>query len=110
MLVEWLQHHGGSTNNNYPEINTFIFGLIERNGGLEVTRGVLHELSVEIMRQLEMYETKTKVKNWLLASILAKLQNDFSSQKTESKKEDTLEKVLRVWGGYRVEAWRDVLN
>ncbi|PYH39763.1 polyprenyl synthetase [Aspergillus neoniger CBS 115656] len=74
------------------------------------TRGVLHELSVEIMRQLEMYESKTKVKNWLLATILAKLQNDFSTRKTESKKEDTLEKVLRVWGGYRDEAWRDVLN
>ncbi|GAT28430.1 polyprenyl synthetase [Aspergillus luchuensis] len=109
VLVEWLQHHGGSTNNNSPEI-TFIFGLIERNRGLEATRDVLHELSVEIMRQLEMIESKTRVKNWLLGSILAKLQNDLSSHKSESKKEDTLEKVLRVWGGYRDEAWRDVLN
>lgn len=109
MLVEWLLHHGGSTNNNSPEI-TFIFGLIERNRGLEATRDVLHELSVEIMRQLEMIESKTRVKNWLLGSILAKLQNDLSSHKSESKKEDTLEKVLRVWGGYRDEAWRDVLN
>ncbi|OJI90933.1 hypothetical protein ASPTUDRAFT_26419 [Aspergillus tubingensis CBS 134.48] len=82
----------------------FIFGLIERSGGLEATQALLNELSVEIMRQLEMYESMTKVKNWLLAGILAKLQNDFFTRKTESKKEDTLEKVLSVWGGYRDEA------
>ncbi|GKZ29620.1 hypothetical protein AbraIFM66950_005774 [Aspergillus brasiliensis] len=108
VFMEWLQQKQG-TNNSF-EMKTFILGLLERSGSLEATRGVLHDLSVEMMRQLEMIESVTGVKNWMLGGILAKLQGEFSTEKKESKKESSLEKVLRVWGGYRDEAWRDVLN
>ncbi|OJJ73713.1 hypothetical protein ASPBRDRAFT_53840 [Aspergillus brasiliensis CBS 101740] len=108
ILMEWLQQQQGNSNSH--ETKTFILGMIEQSGSLEATRSVLRDLSVEMMRQLEMIESMTGVKNWMLGSILAKLQGEFSTEKKESKKESSLEKVLRVWGGYRDEAWRDVLN
>ncbi|GKZ46578.1 hypothetical protein AbraIFM66951_009707 [Aspergillus brasiliensis] len=111
ILIEWLQQlqQKQGTNNSF-EMKTFILGMIEQSGSLEATRSVLRDLSVEMMRQLGMIESVTGVKNWMLGSILAKLQGEVSREKKVSKKENTLEKVLRVWGGYRDEAWRDVLN
>lgn len=107
--MEWLQQQGET--NTSPEMKTFILGVIERSGSLEATRSVLRDLSVEMMRQLEKIERLTGVKNWLLGSILAKLQGELSSRRDQaSKKENTLESVLRVWGRYRDEAWKNVLN
>ncbi|KAL3246683.1 hypothetical protein ABHI18_012648 [Aspergillus niger] len=108
VLTEWLQMCEQGANDS-AEMKTFILGLIERSGSLEYTRRIMHAVHIELTSLLGTFEHMTGQKNWLFRSILTPLQPELDNQ-AGSKKESTLDRVLRVWGGYQDEAWRSILN
>jgi geranylgeranyl pyrophosphate synthase len=102
VLTEWLNMLRRGTGAPM-EAKRYILARIEEIGSLEDTRHLLALLLLDLEGMLRDIETVTGQTNWILRSMMMKLQ---VKPGRPLQKESTFAEVLRVWGGYRDAAWR----